>query len=159
MRIILLVSLCILGLMANECEKEKYFWDEIRNSKDIEDFKYYNKKYPNGIYEYIAIKNIKQLRKTNNKMQLVGKKPTWLKGYTDDYKYYAVGTANKHFNGTHYQENLAKSRAKEKLYERFNKANISQDTQYKYYEVMQEKKYIDDKGRVYILLYIDNYDI
>ena len=159
MKSILLIGLFVFNLIANECESEKLFWDEIKNSKDIEDYKYYNKKYPNGTFQYLADKNIKQLRKFNNTVKLVDEKPIWLKGYTKEYKYYGVGIANKHFKGIHYQENLALSRAKRILQDKFDDANTSYDTQSRYYNLIQKRKYIDEKGRVYILVYIDNYDL
>jgi len=159
MKKVLFICLFVISLIAEECDREKLFWDEIKSSRDIGDFQYYNKKYPNGIYEYIANKNIKQLRQLKNITQLVIERPAWLKGNHLDYKYYGVGKANKHFKGKHYQENLAKSRAKKKLQDKFDNSNLSNKQMFKYNELIQKIKYIDKKDRVYILLYIDNYDI
>jgi hypothetical protein len=149
----------MVSLVSSECDKEKFLWDEIKNSKDIEDYRYYNRKYPNGIFTYIANKNIKQLRGSNNKTILLNQKPSWLKGYTFKYKYYGVGRANKHFKGKDYQENLARSRAKKELQDKLDRSNLSQNQIYEYLNLIQISKYIDTKNRVYILVYIDNYDL
>jgi hypothetical protein len=159
MKKVLLVCLFVINLIADNCDREKLFWDEIKNSRDIKDFRYYNKKYPNGIYEYIANKNIKQLKKSNNTIQLVKQRPSWIKGYSQKYKFYGVGKANKHFKGKDYQDNLASNRAKKELQAKFNNSNLTNKQIYNYKELIQIIKYIDDKGRVYILLFIDNYDL
>ena len=59
MKKIFILILFMLNLFANNCDKEKLFWDEIRDSENIKDFLYYNKKYPDGIFEYFANKKIK----------------------------------------------------------------------------------------------------
>lgn len=49
------------SLFANE--SEKFFWDEVKESSDIELLKLYKKKYPNGLFEEIADIKIKRLKK------------------------------------------------------------------------------------------------
>jgi len=129
---VLLICLVVINLIADDCDREELFWEEIKNSRDIKDFKYYNKRYPNGIYEYISNKNIKQLRQSNNTTQLIKQRPLWIKGYSENYKFYGVGKANKHFKGKDYQENLARNRARKKLQYKFDKSSLTNHQMFKY---------------------------
>ena len=142
----------------NANESEKFFWDEVKDSSDVELLKLYKKQYPNGTFEKIADLKIKRLvksGKTNNDKDGI---PTWLKG-TTEYKFYGVGKANKHFKGKHYQENLARNRARSELQTLFVNQKLSNETIDEYNKYIEKKKYVDKKGRIYILLYIDNYNI
>jgi len=141
-------------------ESEKFFWDEVKNSSDIEMLKSYKKQYPHGIFEKLADIKIKRLQRVaeTNEDKDTNEIPLWIKG-TTKYKFYGIGKANKHFKGKHYQENLAKSRAKRKLQKLFDKNNLSNETMEEYNRLQEKKKYVDKKGRIYILLYIDNYNI
>ena len=132
MKKVLLICLVVINLIADDCDREELFWEEIKNSRDIKDFKYYNKRYPNGIYEYISNKNIKQLRQSNNTTQLIKQRPLWIKGYSENYKFYGVGKANKHFKGKDYQENLARNRARKKLQYKFDKSSLTNHQMFKY---------------------------
>jgi hypothetical protein len=157
-RLLLIVLIFSTGLFAYDCDEEKLFWDEIKNSKDIADFKYYNQRYPDGIYEYLANKAIKQLRGGKKRVSRSGV-PNWINGDTPEYRYYAVAYANVHFKGKHYQENLARGRAIQKLQDEFNEANLDADTHYRYNSIVQTKVYKDKKGKIYVMAYIDNYDL
>jgi len=141
-------------------ESEKFFWDEVKNSSDIEMLKSYKKQYPHGIFEKLADIKIKRLQKAveTDEDKDTNKIPLWIKG-TSKYKFYGMGKANKHFKGKHYQENLAKSRAKRKLQKLFDNNSLSNETMEEYNRLLEKKKYVDKKGRIYILFYIDNYNI
>ena len=75
------------------------------------------------------------------------------------YKFYGIGQANKHLKGRHYQENLARSRARKDLQKRYDKKHLSNTLMNRYNKLLETKSYIDTKGRVYILLYLDNYKL
>ena len=152
-----IILLMTINLYANEADK--MFWDEVKNSNDIELLELYKKNYPNGLFESLANIKIKRLNKANRKVKDKDKIPVWLKGDTKDYKYYGVGKANKHFKGKDYQENLSRNRARRDLQDKFENFSLTNDQIFKYNELIQSEKYIDKKGRVYILLYIDNYDL
>ena len=158
MKIVLTVIFLLSLVYANE--SEKYFWDEVKNSSDIEMLKSYKKQYPHGIFEKLADIKIKRLQRetesTNEKD--TNEITNWIKG-TSKYKFYGIGKANKHFKGKHYQENLARSRAKRKLQKLYDKNNLSNETIAEYNSLEEKKQYIDKKGRIYILIYIDNYNI
>jgi len=141
-------------------ESEKFFWDEVKNSSDIEMLKSYKKQYPHGIFEKLADIKIKRLQRATetDEDKDINEIPLWIKG-TTKYKFYGIGKANKHFKGKHYQENLAKSRAKRKLQKLFDNNSLSNETMEEYNRLLEKKKYVDKKGRIYILLYIDNYNI
>jgi len=155
----ILTCLFVVSLMYGN-ESEKFFWDEVKNSSDIEMLKSYKKQYPHGIFEKLADIKIKRLQRVaeTNEDKDTNEIPLWIKG-TTKYKFYGIGKANKHFKGKHYQENLAKSRAKRKLQKLFDKNNLSNETMEEYNRLQEKKKYVDKKGRIYILLYIDNYNI
>jgi hypothetical protein len=157
-KIIFVLTLLITIVFANEAEL--LFWDEVKDSSDVELLKLYKKQYPHGTFESLADIKIKRLMKSNiveeENPNLI---PSWIKGYSVDYEYYGVGKANTHFKGKHYQENLAKSRAKKELQNKLDNTDLSQKKMYEYLQLVQTKKYVDEKGRIYILLYIDNYDL
>ena len=157
----LFIQLTILFLTINlyANEADKMFWDEVKNSNDIELLELYKKNYPNGIFKSLADIQIKRLRKVNRKVKNKNKIPLWLKGNCKDYKYYGVGKANKHFKGKDYQENLARNRARRDLQDKFDNSILTNEQVFKYNDLIQNEKYIDKKGRVYILLFIDNYDL
>ena len=155
----ILTCLFVVSLMYGN-ESEKFFWDEVKNSSDIEMLKSYKKQYPHGIFEKLADIKIKRLQRVSetDEDKDTNEIPLWIKG-TTKYKFYGIGKANKHFKGKDYQENLAKSRAKRKLQKLFDNNNLSNETMEEYNRLQEKKKYIDKKGRIYILLYIDNYNI
>ncbi len=113
------------SLFANE--SEKFFWDEVKESSDIELLKLYKKKYPNGLFEEIADIKIKRLKKANKPKKNKEGIPLWLKGKNVDYKYFGVGKASEHFKGKEYQENLAKKRAYRDLDSLFEEENLTDD--------------------------------
>jgi len=158
-KLLLIVLLFSSSLFAYDCDEEKLFWDEIKNSKDIEDFKYYKRKYPDGIYEYLANKNLKLLSKNSKRRSSKNDVPNWIGGSSAEYRYYAVSYANKHFKGKHYQENLARGRAIQKLQDQLNESNLHPDTIYRYNSIIQTKTYRDKHDKIYVLVYLDNYDL
>ena len=151
------ILLITINLYANE--SDKMFWDEVKNSNDIELLELYKKNYPKGLFESLADIKIKRLKKSNRIVKNKNKIPNWLKGNSNDYKYYGVGKANKHFKGKDYQENLARNRARRNLQDKFDNFSLTNNQIFKYNELIQSVKYIDKKDRVYILLFIDNYDL
>ena len=155
------IILCILLCgFAYGNKSEKFFWDEVKNSADVELLKSYKEQYPHGVFEKLADIKIRRLQKSldSNEMSDPNKIPSWIKG-TNQYTYYAVGKANKHFKGEYYQENLARSRAEKKLQKKYDNNNLSNKRMIKYNGLVEQKKYIDKKGRVYILIYLDNYNL
>ncbi|MDC0933782.1 hypothetical protein OAR97_08010 [Arcobacteraceae bacterium] len=152
----LLLSLLLLSyIYASSAEKQ--YWDEVKNSSDIELLKSYKKQYPHGTFEKIADIKIKRLQRNN--ISYTKESPdSWIKG-TTKYQFYGIGKANKHFKEKHYQENLARSRAKKNIMRLFHMKNISDKTITEYLGLLETKQYIDKKERVYILLYLDNYNL
>ncbi len=159
MKSILLISLFIFNLMANDCDKEQLFWNEIKDSKDIADYKYYNKKYPNGTYEYLADKYINQLRESDHTISITEDRPSWIDLDILKYKYYGVGKAIKHFNGIKYQKKLSLKRAMIDLEERLEDTILDKEKIEKLKNLIKSQEYIDNNGNFYILLYIENYEI
>jgi len=155
MKSLLIVLLFCTYLYSNESEKQ--YWDEVKNSSDIELLKSYKKQYPNGVFEKIADIKIKRLLKSNIEINK-DEDFSWIKGNVS-YKFFGIGKANKHFKGKHYQENLARSRAKRELMSLFNDYNLSNKQIAKYNNLLEIKKYTNKKGRIYILVYIDNYNL
>lgn len=157
MKKLLIIFLLISSLFAKNGEKQ--FWDEVKNSSDVELLKLYKKRYPNGVFESIADIKIKRLLKSKSadKDEDIGI-PFWIKGYVD-YKYYGIGKANKHFKGIHYQENLARSRAKRNLQRKYDDDNLSNKLMNEYNELLETKTYTNDRGRIYTLIYLDNYNL
>jgi len=143
-----------ISLFANEAEK--FFWDEVKNTNDIELLKLYKKKYPKGVFKELADIKIKRLKKINKPKEDHQGIPTWLKGKNIKYKYFGVGKANVHFKGKEYQEKLAKKRARRKLNNKFEEYKLSQKIIYDYEEYIEQKKYINQDKKIYILLYISH---
>jgi len=81
--------------------------------------------------------------------------PSWIYT-TQQYKYFGLSIANNHIKGKHYQENVARSRAKRKIILLFEKDGLSYKTKKEYLSHFKEKKHIDRNKKVYILVYIDN---
>jgi len=157
-KIIFILAVFITVLFADKAELS--FWDEVKDSGDVELLKLYKKQYPHGTFEPLADIKIKRLMKANiTEEENPNVIPLWIKGHNVNYKYYGVGNANTHFKGKYYQENLARSRARKKLQNRLDSSDLSQEKIYEYSQLIQEKKYIDERERIYILLYIDNYDL
>ena len=156
MRKILFIILLSISLFGSE--EEISFWDNVKDSSDIELLQLYKKKYPNGAFESIADIKIKRLQKAN-RIESSSVIPNWINGTTVEYKYYGVGDATKHFKGEEYQHSLAYKRAERKLVAKINGSSLNKFKQEELLSKIQEKLYTDDKQRVYILLYIDNYDI
>lgn len=50
----------------NSADIEREYWESIKNSSEIEDFRDYKDKYPNGNYAALADLKIKQLSRVNN---------------------------------------------------------------------------------------------
>jgi hypothetical protein len=153
----IIISLLLFSFIYAD-DSEKQYWDEVKYSSDVELLKSYKKQYPHGIFEKIADIKIKRLQKIDTASQDKDVIPNWLKG-TSEYKFYGVGKANKHFKGKHYQENLSRNRARRELQSLFEDNNLENETMNKYNTLIEEKKYVNKKGRIYILLYIDNYNI
>ena len=153
---IAIIFIFLFSLM-NGSESEKFFWDEVKNSSDIEMLKSYKKQYPHGIFEKLADIKIKRLQKNEDVIENkdINEIPQWIKG-TIKYRFYGIGKANKHFKGKHYQENLARNRAQRELYDLFNEASLSNNIIDEYNTLIEKKQYVDKKGRIYILLYVDN---
>jgi hypothetical protein len=157
---ILLSSMLVVSLFAGKNNAEKLFWDEVKNSNDIELLKAYKENFPEGIFESIADIKIKRLRKATITKEDDDGVPFWVNHKNAlNHKYYGIGFSNKHYNGKHYQENLARSRAKKELMKKFDADKIPQDTMYEYFDLIQSDQYTDDRGRIYVLLYVDNYDL
>ncbi len=152
----IVITLIFLFSLIYGHESEKFFWDEVKNSADIEMLKSYKKQYPHGIFEKLADIKIKRLKINNGSVEDkdINEIPLWIKGSTN-YKFYGLGKANKHFKGRHYQENLARSRAQRELFNLFSHRKLSNATIGEYKELIEQKKYKDKKGRIYILLYVD----
>lgn len=144
-------------LLANEAEQ--MFWDEVKNSNDIELLKLYKKKYPNGIFESLADIKIKRLQKVDVQTEAKPIIPNWIKGETSDYKFYGVGKAIKNFKGEEYQRSLAKKRAQRVLDEKFLRYKLTSRQILEYSSYISTQEYKDEKERIYILLYIDNENI
>jgi hypothetical protein len=140
-------------------EAELLFWDEVKDRSDVELLKLYKKQYPNGIFESLADIKIKRLNKANMVEEEEPTIPLWIKGKTTDYEFYGVGKSNKHFKGKDYQENLARSRARRELQKKLDSTDLTQEKMHDYFQLIQTKKYTDERERIYILLYIDNYDL
>ena len=156
MKNILLILLFSFSLFASE--EEISFWDNVKNSSDIELLQLYKKKYPHGTFESIADIKIKRLKKSN-KIDNISVTPNWIKGEILNYKYYGIGKANKHFKGNEYQEKLAYKRANRNLEYKMNEKNISNKKKQKLLSQVEQELYVDKKGRIYILLYINNENI
>ncbi len=156
-KIIFILTVLVTMLFSNEAEL--LFWDEVKDSSDVELLKLYKKQYPHGIFESLADIKIKRLTKSNVIEEEETAIPLWIKGRTSKYEYYGVGKSNKHFKGKDYQENLARSRARRNLQKKLDSTDLTQEKMYEYFKLIQTKKYIDDRDRIYILLYIDNYDL
>ncbi len=155
---IFILTILITMLFADKAEL--LFWDEVKDSGDVELLKLYKKQYPHGVFESLADIKIKRLLKANiDQEEPTNIIPLWIKGYSADYQYYGVGKANTHFKGKNYQENLARSRARKELQKKLDQSDLSQEKIYEYLQLVQTKKYIDERERIYILLYIDNYDL
>ena len=155
MKNIILGLLLLSSIYADDSEKQ--YWDEVKNSSDIELLKSYKKQYPHGIFEKIADIKIKRLHRNDISYE-ASNSNSWIKG-TSKYQFYGIGKANKHFKGKHYQENLARSRAKKNLMKLYNTRNLSDKIIIEYNSLLESKQYIDDKGRLYMLLYLDNYNL
>ena len=91
----------------------------VGDTGDIELLKLYKKKFPSGLYESLADIKIKRLYRANIEDSEITEIPNWLKGYTQEYKYYGVGKANKHFKGEEYQKSLAIKRANREIESKF----------------------------------------
>ena len=152
MKNIILSLLLLSYVYANKPEKQ--YWDEVKNSSDIELLKSYKKQYPHGTFEKIADIKIKRLRQNTFEEDEIDSH-NWIKGNVQ-YQFYGIGKANKHYKGMHYQENLARGRAKKKLMKLYNDKNLSNKKMIKYNNMIETKQYIDDSERIYIMLYVEN---
>ncbi len=157
---ILLSCLVSSILLASGDKNERMFWDEVKDSNDIEMLKLYKKQYPQGVFTPLADIKIKRLRDLEDSETDEDGVPLWVHNKNNlEYKYYGIGFSNKHYNGKYYQENLARSRAKRQLMEKFENAKLTNKIMRNYLEVLKTEKYTDKRDRIYILLYIDNYDL
>lgn len=151
-----LIILLLCGFAYGNNKAEKMFWDEVKDTNDIELLKLYKKRYPNGLFESLADIKIQRLKKVNVKSNDNEIIPSWLKGYTSDYKFYGVGKANKHFKGEAYQRTLATKRAQRELDYKFKQYKLTEKQINEYSEYISNQEYKDKNDRIYILLYIDN---
>ena len=156
-KILFIVLVLITTLFSND--EELLFWSDVRDSNDIELLKLYKKQYPHGAFESLADIKIKRLIEANLPEKEKNEIPNWIKGHSPDYKYYGVGKANKHFKGKDYQENLAKSRARKELQKKLDRADISQTEMFEYVKYIRTEKYVDERERLYILMYINDNDL
>jgi hypothetical protein len=157
---VLISSILVITLYAGQNKGEKLFWDEVKDSNDIELLKAYKENYPSGIFEAIADIKIKRLRNATITQEDKDGVPFWVHNKSAlNHKYYGIGFSNKHYNGKHYQENLARSRAKAELMKKFEADKLAQDIMYEYFDLIQSDTYTDDRGRIYVLLFVDNYDL
>lgn len=159
MKKLVLSCLCATVLFAGANKDERMFWDEVKDSNDIEMLKLYKKQFPNGVFRSIADIKIKRLRDIDTPQRDENTIPLWVHNKNLDYKYYGIGFSNKHYKGIHYQENLARSRAKRELLKKFENDKLSNETMFDYIDMMKMDKYLDNRDRIYVLLYIDNYDL
>ena len=157
MKKVLFLLFIVIYLFGNE--NESLFWNEVKDTNDIQLLKLYKTKYPNGIFESLADLKIKRLKKVNKPELSKDGIPVWLKGKLPTYKYYGVGKANKHFKGKYYQENLATSRARRELQEKLDNSTMKQEEMYEYIKLIKMEKYINKSERIYILLYIDEDEV
>ncbi|MEA3289820.1 MAG: hypothetical protein U9Q04_06510 [Campylobacterota bacterium] len=155
----ILILLLFISTLTYGSEVEKMFWDEVKDTNDIELLKLYQKRYPNGIFESLAKIKIDRLRKANIKKIDIDAVPNWIKGHTDDYKYYGVGKALKHFKGEEYQKALALKRAKKELFEKFHANKLPETVISEYITYLETKEYKNKRDRIFILVYIDNTNI
>jgi len=153
----ILIAIFLFSIM-NANESEKFFWDEVKDSSDVELLQLYKKQYPNGTFEKIADLKIKRLLRSDRKKDDMDGIPTWLKG-TSKYKFYGIGKANKHFKGKNHQENLARSRAQRELQSLYEENDLSNKMIESYNNELEMMKYTDKNERIYVLLYIENYNI
>ena len=157
MKILIITILLISSIVAKSPEKQ--YWDEVKNSADIELLKSYKEQYPHGVFEKLADIKIKRLIKgsitADEDENFI---PLWIKGKAD-YRFYGVGKANKHFKGKHYQENLARSRARRALQKLYDGKRLTNKQMDEYNTFIETKMYTDERERIYILLYIDNINI
>ncbi|MGB5867479.1 MAG: hypothetical protein WBG69_06385 [Arcobacteraceae bacterium] len=155
-----LLILCLFYGFVYGQKEEKLFWDEVKNSSDVELLKLYKKQYPHGIFEKLADIKIKRLLQNNHNDEEIEENsiPSWIKGSVE-YRFFGLGNATKHFKGKHYQENLARSRARRNLQDLFDEKHLSNEKMDEYNSLIETKTYTDEKGRIYIMLYIDNVNI
>ncbi len=141
-------------------ESEQMFWDEVKDTNDIELLKLYKKRYPNGIFESLADIKIKRLQSGNiSDTTIINTIPDWIKGHTSKYRFYGVGKANKHFKGEDYQRSLATKRAQRKLEDKFDDFNLTSRQITEYSRYIETEVYKDKREKLYILLYIDDENI
>ncbi len=158
MKIVLILCLLLSFVFADK--SEKLFWDEVKNSSDIELLKLYKQQYPHGVFEKLADLKIKRLLKSNQSDNQIDENviPLWIKGNVE-YRFFGLGKANKHFKGKHYQENLARSRARRNLQKLYDDKHLTNEQMDEYNSLIETKIYTDKNERIYILLYIDNLNI
>ncbi len=156
-RTVLSLLLCISFLFSSEAEQ--MFWDEVKDTNDIELLKLYKKRYPNGIFEALADIKIKRLRGSSGSDITSNAIPTWIKGRTTKYRLYGVGKSNKHFKGEDYQRKLAMKRATRKLEDKFEEYDLTDRHVSEFSRYIQTQEYKDKRDKLYILLYIDDEDI
>ena len=150
----LIILLLVSALFAKNPEKQ--YWDEVKNSADIELLKSYKEQYPHGVFEKLADIKIKRLIKASiNIEEDENSIPLWIKGKVD-YRLYGIGKANKHYKGETYQKNLATKRARRALNQSYDRERLTNKEIVEYNSLVEKKVYLDRNKRVYILLYIDN---
>jgi hypothetical protein len=157
---ILLSCAFISILFAGANKNERMFWDEVKDSNDIEMLKLYQKQYPHGVFKALADIKIKRLRDLEEPETDEDGIPLWVHNKNNlEYRYYGVGFSNKHYKGKYYQEELARSRAKYELTKKFENENLSNEKIRNYLDLLKTEKYTDKRDRIYILLYVENYEI
>jgi len=154
---IFLVVFLFLFAFSSEFEKERYFWDEIKDSNDIELLKLYKQKYPDGIFISIANKKIEYLdSKKSYEIEVLQEVPLWIKGDCTIYRYFGFGRANKHFKGEDYQKSLAIKRADRELFGKLENSDLDPKIIEKLKTQIETKLYKNDKDRIFILRYVEN---
>lgn len=154
MKTLIIILLLISTLVAKNPEKQ--YWDEVKNSADIELLKSYKEQYPHGVFEKLADIKIKRLIKASINIEEDGNSlPVWIKGKVD-YRLYGIGKANKHYKGEPYQKNLATKRARRALEQSYDRERLTNKEIVEYNSLVEKKVYLDTNERVYVILYIDN---
>ncbi|MBD3840546.1 MAG: hypothetical protein IE909_01450 [Campylobacterales bacterium] len=152
-KLLVIYFLCTSSLLA-DTYSDKLFWNEIKNSNDIELFQLYITNYPNGIFVPIAKNKIEKLRSNHPNELTETTKPAWLEENSCMYTYCAKAYANAHFKGVEYQKKLAIKRADGELEEIFDSMNFSQEKIDSLKTQIKTKIYIDQKQKLFVLRYI-----
>ena len=87
-------------------------------------------------------------------------KPYWINDEKIPYRYYGKCGIFVHKNGKNYTINLAKNIAKQNLIKKLDKnINLTQDQKIDLMGHLKTKQYKSNNGRIYIFVYIDEYNL